>query len=144
MKSITRSTVNGRVAAPPSKSMMGRPLHRRCWQMLYLSSETRLFALTRDCTRRGQEARRVLSEGEKLAIRGTGKNLRMPRKGSIDCGESGLCMRMFTPLWRSATRKPSCPLGSLRARPMNMLEQLAKWRFLHTDQGHAPIRVRGR
>ena len=146
MKSITRSTVNGRVAAPPSKSMMGRAVASALLaDAVSVIRNPSFCADSRTALDLVRRLGAVLSEGEKLAIRGTGKNLRMPRKGSIDCGESGLCMRMFTPIVALSDKEAILSAsGSLRARPMNMLEQLAEVGVsCTTDQGHAPIRVRG-
>jgi 3-phosphoshikimate 1-carboxyvinyltransferase len=87
----------------------------------------------------------VVIEGEKLAIRGTGKALRDQRKGSIPCGESGLCMRMFAAVAALSDREIRLSAsGSLRSRPMHMLEQLtALGVSCTTDHGLPPVRIKG-
>ena len=85
--------------------------------------------------------------GEKalLTIHGTGKQSLSPREAALECGESGLCMRMFTPV--AALQDKEVMLfasGSLRSRPMGMVEVLgALGVSCRTDHGHAPIKVRG-
>jgi 3-phosphoshikimate 1-carboxyvinyltransferase len=146
MKLVTPSTVKGTVAAPPSKSMMGRAV-----AATLLADGISVIRNPSFC----DDARTaldiigalgaVMSEGEKLAIRGTGKRLLYPKKGSLDCRESGLCMRMFTPIAALLDREVALSAsGSLRSRPMGMVEGLgALGVTCGTDRGHAPITVRG-
>lgn len=146
MKSITRSTISGSVAAPASKSMMGRAV-----AAALLADGISVIRNPSYC----DDARTaldiigalgaVMSEGEKLAIRGTGKRLLYPKKGSLDCRESGLCMRMFTPIAALLDREVALyASGSLCSRPMGMAEGLGALGVVcRTDRGHAPIRVRG-
>jgi 3-phosphoshikimate 1-carboxyvinyltransferase len=79
-----------------------------------------------------------------LTVRGTGKYA-LNTGVTLDCGESGLCMRMFTPI--AALQDKEVTLfasGSLRVRPMDMVEDLrALGITCTTDRGHAPIRVTG-
>ena len=147
MKSVVPSTVKGRVAAPPSKSMMVRAVAAA----LLADGTSRIAnasycddALTALAIIEVLGARIHKGEKELLTIRGTGKNALNP--GSIlDCGESGLCMRMFTPI--AALQDKEVMLfasGSLRVRPMGMVEELgALGVSCKTDSGHAPIRVTG-
>ena len=118
MKLVTPSTVKGTVAAPPSKSMMGRTV-----AATLLADGISVIKNPSFC----DDARTaldiigalgaVMSEGEKLAIRGTGKRLFYPKKGSLDCRESGLCMRMFTPIAALLDREVALSAsGSLRRR----------------------------
>jgi 3-phosphoshikimate 1-carboxyvinyltransferase len=147
MKFVVPSPVKGRLAAPPSKSMMGRAVAAA----LLADGMSRIVnasycddGLTALAVIEALGAR--IHKGEKglLTIRGTGKYALNP--GSmLDCGESGLCMRMFTPI--AALQDKEVKLfasGSLRARPMGMVEELgALGVSCRTDCGHAPITVRG-
>ncbi len=80
-----------------------------------------------------------------LTIRGTGKAGTQSGRTALDCGESGLCMRMFTPIAALQDKEVMLSAsGSLRARPMGMVEELgALGVSCKTDHGHAPITVRG-
>jgi 3-phosphoshikimate 1-carboxyvinyltransferase len=148
MKFITPSTVKGTVAAPPSKSMMGRAV-----AAALLADGTSWIANGSFCDD-GLTALAIIEalgarvyKGEKalLTIHGTGKHALNPGGATLDCGESGLCMRMFTPI--AALQDKEIILfasGSLRLRPMDMLEELkALDVWCKTDRGHAPINVRG-
>jgi 3-phosphoshikimate 1-carboxyvinyltransferase len=146
MKSITHSTIRGTVAAPASKSMMGRAV-----AAALLADGVSVIRNPSSC----DDARcaldiirafgAVMSEGEKVVIRGAGKRLLYPQKGSLDCRESGLCMRMFTPIAALLDREVALHAsGSLCSRPMGMVEGLGTLGVVcRTDRGHAPIRVMG-
>jgi 3-phosphoshikimate 1-carboxyvinyltransferase len=146
MKSITRSTIRGSVSAPASKSMMGRAV-----AAALLADGISVIRNPSSCddARSALDIIRalgaVMSEGEKVAIRGTGKRLLYPTKGSLDCRESGLCMRMFTPIAALLDREVALSAsGSLCSRPMGMVEGLGALGVVcSTDRGHAPIIVRG-
>jgi len=146
MKFITRSTISGSVAAPASKSMMGRAV-----AAALLADGISVIRNPSSC----DDARTaldiigalgaVMSEGEKLAIRGTGRHLLYPKKRVLDCRESGLCMRMFTPIAALLDREVTLSAsGSLRPRPMGMMEELETLGVAcRTDHGCAPIIVKG-
>ena len=146
MKFITRSTISGTVAAPASKSMMGRAV-----AAALLAEGVSVIAHPSFCgdARTALDIARTLgaavSEGKKVAVRGTGRNMRVPGANTIDCGESGLCMRMFAPIVALRDREAVLSAsGSLRSRPMAMLEQLsALGASCVTDHGRPPVRVRG-
>ncbi|MGD0486004.1 MAG: 3-phosphoshikimate 1-carboxyvinyltransferase [Syntrophorhabdales bacterium] len=84
--------------------------------------------------------------GENLTfvVRGTGSALRAV-EGALDCRESGLAMRMFTPITALIAGETSLTgSGSLRSRPMKMVESLTALDVsCTTENGHAPILVRG-
>ncbi|MBM4387276.1 MAG: 3-phosphoshikimate 1-carboxyvinyltransferase, partial [Deltaproteobacteria bacterium] len=67
--------------------------------------------------------------------------------GSIDCGESGLCARMFAPIAALSEDEVSLTgRGSLLSRPMNMIEKPLRDLGAEcvTNKGKLPIKVRGR
>ncbi|HVN25066.1 MAG TPA: 3-phosphoshikimate 1-carboxyvinyltransferase [Syntrophorhabdales bacterium] len=147
MKFIKPSAVKGRVAAPPSKSMMGRALAAA----LLANGTSRIYnpsfcddAMSALGIIKALGARIEAREGV-LAIHGTGKQALIAKGTVLDCGESGLCMRMFTPI--AALQDKEITLlasGSLGKRPMDMVEELLPLgASCTTDHGHAPIKVRG-
>jgi len=144
MKFIRPSRVDGKVAAPPSKSMM-----LRATAAAVLSREETLIRNPSLCV----DARAGLQIAEALgaslersigAIRIQGGG---PLKDkTLRCRESGLCLRMFVPIAALFDH----PLilegeGSLLKRPMAMVE--APLRQLgascKTRRGFPPVRVKG-
>jgi 3-phosphoshikimate 1-carboxyvinyltransferase len=95
------------------------------------------------------EKRRILAEAPaggappghvSYLVEGTGaEGLRAP-DGGLDCGESGLAMRMFAPICALIPgRTVLRATGSLRARPMQMVEALTRLGApCATEHGHAP------
>ncbi len=70
----------------------------------------------------------------------------LPIRDEVSCGESGLCIRMFTPIATLAkTPVTLTAAGSLAARPLTMLEEplAALGARCVTTNGHAPITVSG-
>ena len=148
MKFTAPSTIKGTVAAPPSKSMMGRAVAAA----LLADGASRIAngsfcddGLTALAIIGALGARIHKDEKGILTIHGTGKHALNPGGATLDCGESGLCMRMFTPI--AALQDKEVMLlasGSLRVRPMGMVEELeALGISCKTDRGHAPITVKG-
>jgi 3-phosphoshikimate 1-carboxyvinyltransferase len=147
MKFTAPSAIKGTVAAPPSKSMMGRAV-----AAALLADGTSRIAnpsycddgLTALSIIEALGARIHKDEKGLLTIRGTGKQALNPG-ATLDCGESGLCMRMFTPIAALQDREVMLfASGSLRVRPMVMVEELeALGISCRTDRGRAPITVRG-
>lgn len=147
MKPITPSTVKGQVAAPPSKSMMGRALAAACLaegrsiitnpsfcdDALAITGVIRTLGAT------------VQADPDSLTIDGPPRRSSSPNPLVLSCGESALCMRMFAPI-AALMGQPIIltASGSLQTRPMDMLEAIRTLgASCRTDQGHAPITVRG-
>jgi 3-phosphoshikimate 1-carboxyvinyltransferase len=144
MKWIRPSKIDGRVAAPPSKSMM-----LRATAAAVLSREDSLIRNPSSCEDALAGLRiaeglggRVEKDARAVRIRGGGPL----KSGTLDCGESGLCMWMFAPIAALFDR----PLtlvgrGSLVHRPMDTME--APLRGLgaacRSAGGFAPLRVKG-
>jgi 3-phosphoshikimate 1-carboxyvinyltransferase len=148
MKFVAPTEVNGRVAAPPSKSMMGRAV-----AAALLTDGRSRIANASFCTDglaalgiiRALGAQVEREEDETLTIIGTGKDRLDTGESPLDCNESGLCMRMFTPiaalLYKAVTLLGS---GSLRSRPVGMVEELRVLGIsCNSDHGRPPITVRG-
>lgn len=144
MRSITRSRISGTIDAPPSKSLMIRAaaaalLARESSRILGPSSCDDARAALRIIEALGAD---VVDRGPEIAISGGGS----PRRDTLDCGESGLCMRMFTPvaaLWGRLFLVTGD--GSLSARPMGLLEGPLREAgvLIGTRDGFPPLSVRG-
>lgn len=68
------------------------------------------------------------------------------RSGTLDCGESGLCIRLFSPI-ASMTGKPQylAGHGSLMKRPLHLIESPLRQlgAEVSTSNGYAPVSVKG-
>ena len=147
MKFITPSTIKGTVAAPPSKSMMGRAVAAalladgasRIANASYCDDGLTALAIVAALGARVHKGEKAL-----VTIHGTGKHALNPG-ATLDCGESGLCMRMFTPIAALQDKEVTLSAsGSLRVRPMGMVEELGVLGVsCKTDRGHGSITVRG-
>lgn len=143
-KSVKPSNVNGTVTAPASKSMMQRAIAAG----LLAEEPVRIGNLTYSNDSRSALSvvqglgARIIDKGEYIEISSGGK----PTGDILNCGESGLGIRMFTPIasiWpgsRTLTGE-----GSLLKRPVTMavepLEQLGV--KVTTTNGCPPITVTG-
>ncbi len=144
MRSIKPSRIDGTVDAPASKSLMIRATAAA----LLARGETRILgpslcddarAGLRIAGSLGAEVREL--DGE-IAVSGGGN----ARRDSLDCGESGLCMRMFTPI--AALQDRTFQItgdGSLATRPMGLMESPLREAgvLIRTRNGFPPISVRG-
>jgi len=144
-KSVQSSSVEGGVQAPPSKSVMQRITAAA---LLAEGRTTRIrnpsvcddaLAALRVAGELGAAIRATL--GEVVVQGGLG-----PRGGELDCGESGLCLRLFTAV--AALRPEELVLsgrGSLLRRPVDMVERPLRdlGAFCQTKDGFPPVRVRG-
>jgi 3-phosphoshikimate 1-carboxyvinyltransferase len=159
-RSITYREVGGRIDAPASKSSMQRAT--ACALLaggLGAEGESILRSPGRsdDCMAALGIARAlgatVEDRGEAIAIRGIGSLLAGAPNGfaqcepaRVSCGESGLCIRMFSPI--AALFPGEIELGaegSLRRRPVGMIEAplVELGAECSTASGLPPVRVRG-
>lgn len=142
---VSPSAVNGKVVANPSKSAMQRAVAAALLaggkSIIYnpgrsndclaaLSVAEKLGAAVRDFDDRIE----IISEGVK------------PQAEGINCGESGLGIRMFTPI--AALNNKALTIeghGSLATRPMGFFEEIFPQLNVqcHTQNGHLPIRIQG-
>lgn len=148
MKAVNTSKISGTIRAPASKSVMIRAiaaslLSRGESQILNPSACADSLAALRIARELGAT---VKTMEDRIAVTGTGKHMDGDSSSNtLDCGESGLCMRMFTPI--AALSKHEFVLrasGSLTKRPMPMLEALSSMgaRCI-TQDGYPPISVKG-
>jgi 3-phosphoshikimate 1-carboxyvinyltransferase len=147
MKSICPSEIRGTVYAPPSKSMTVRAiaaasLSRGRVEVVHPSycedavSALRIIEAMGSKTEKKEEALFITPGPVRSA---TGPRL------TLDCGESGLCMRMFAPIAAlSGGDTVLAASGSLRERPMEMVEGLrARGVRTSSTDGHAPVSITG-
>jgi len=147
MRSVNPSAVRGTVHAPPSKSMTVRAaaaaLLAEGTSMIRNASLcddgvvafAALAAMGADVSHKGAE---ILVRSQGIHSRGGGRLI-------IDCGESGLAMRMFAPIAALLDSETVLEAsGSLRSRPMEMVTALQGLGVsCTTDHGRPPITVRG-
>jgi 3-phosphoshikimate 1-carboxyvinyltransferase len=143
-KSVQPSILDGTVSAPASKSMMQRAVAAA----LLTEGTTRIhnpaasadaLASLEAASCLGATVRRV---GESVEISG-GLG---PRYSTVDCGEAGLCLRMFTPIAALSHRKLSLTgKPQLRRRPVHFLEKPLSdlGAACTTTSGYPPITVQG-
>lgn len=143
-KIIKPSEVNGEINAPPSKSMTQRAIAAA----LLTEGETTIINPS-GCddsldalNMAGVLGAEIHNDGKNLKIKGTRKTC-----GSIlNCGESGLATRMFSPI--AALYNQPITLtgkGSLVKRPMTMIEEALRQMgvYCSSDNGTLPLTIRG-
>jgi len=144
MKWIKPSEISGCVKAPPSKSMTIRALAAAslCRKKVEILSpsfcDDGLAAL--DVIRALGASVEKGREG--LVIRGGARDIR----SELNCGESGLCIRMFAPI-AALWDQPLVLIarGSLQGRPMGAIEEaLVSARVkCRTKGGFPPVEIQG-
>jgi 3-phosphoshikimate 1-carboxyvinyltransferase len=143
-KCISRSQIDGQVKAPPSKSLTQRALAAG----LLCNGSTRITnpSMSDDAVAAMKVAEELGAETsvqEGMVIIKGGLN---PSGELLDCGESGLCLRMFTPIAALLDRPIELTgRGSLLSRPVSMLEDPLRELgvYCRTNRGFPPITVKG-
>ncbi len=144
--SIHPSFVSGTISAPPSKSSMQRAcaaalLSRGTTTLLNPGMSNDDLAALDVITKLGAQI--VSHTKEKLVIESDGIN---PTSSTINCGESGLGIRMFAPLAALSGQKLLITgNGSLLKRPMHFFDEIFPKLHIEIEsaQGHLPITVKG-
>jgi 3-phosphoshikimate 1-carboxyvinyltransferase len=143
-KSVKPSTVSGRIIAPPSKSVAQRAIAIASMaigqsQIILPGSSDDVLAAISVCRTFGVK---IDEHSDRLLVSG---GLKLPST-SLNCGESGLGLRMFSAI--AATLDGEVTLtghGSLLNRPMSIVEnslaQLCE--YCQTTFGKLPIIVKG-
>ena len=148
-KVVNSSTIEGTVAAPASKSVMIRAVAAS----LLASGSSRIVnpSFCSDALAAmsiiGALGAGVSKSDGVVMINGNGDlKQRAIVRNNLDCGESGLCMRMFTPIAGLLEEEITLTAnGSLRSRPMRMVEELAQVGVsCVTNGGFAPVKVKGK
>ena len=142
---IHPSQLKGTIQAPASKSSM----QRACAAALMNKGETSIYNPGHSNDDRA--ALDIIQKlgatfefrGDDLLINSTGIN---PVSNEINCGESGLGIRMFTPLVALSDKKITINgSGSLLTRPMNFFDEILPQLGVNikTNDGKLPIEIQG-
>jgi len=146
VKQITPGEVRGTITCPPSKSIMQRAL-----AVAALAKGTSHIQNPSFCDDALAAIEACRSLGAKVDVKGEivqvhGIGGRPLRGGTIDCNESGLCSRMFTPIASlSSSEFTITGKGSLLSRPMEMSEGplRALGVAVKSKNGFLPLTVKG-
>lgn len=146
-QTVFPSSLMGTIRANPSKSAMQRAVAA---SLLANGSSLILHpGLSRDCLAALDLAFRLGADfdqrTDRILIRGHGQGLR-PRTSVLSCGESGLGIRMFTPIAALCPEELTIEgEGSLRNRPMDFFENFLPVLGVscQTKDGKLPIRIQG-
>ena len=148
MKAVYSSKISGSVNAPASKSVMIRAVAASI-----LSTETSRILNPTFCDDSMAAigiartlGAKVVASKEEVQITGIGNPaLKAFKDLTIQCRESGLCMRMFTPILSLADATFIIEgAGSLKSRLMRVLESLSLIGVeCETDRGYPPVAVKG-
>ncbi|HJT73992.1 MAG TPA: 3-phosphoshikimate 1-carboxyvinyltransferase [Chitinophaga sp.] len=143
---ISPGAINGTVTANPSKSAMQRAV-----AAALLSSGTSIIrnpGLSNDCLAALDVAQKlgaiIKRTEDHIEITGNGSKLN-PEK-EINCGESGLGIRMFTPVAALSERPITINgHGSLTVRPMNFFEEVLPQLDIKISsrEGKLPLNIQG-
>jgi 3-phosphoshikimate 1-carboxyvinyltransferase len=143
-KFIRPSQISGNISAPPSKSMM-----QRATALALLASGRTVLRNPSDCA----DARASLQVAENLGAKISVFHDRIeieggfrPRNHILECGEAGLCVRMFAAI--AALAKEEIILSgapALRKRPVGMLELPLNHlgARCESNQGFLPVKIKG-
>jgi 3-phosphoshikimate 1-carboxyvinyltransferase len=143
---ISPGKIHGTVTANPSKSAMQRAV-----AAALLSKGTSIIrnpGLSNDCQAALDVAEKLGAVIKRAAdhIEITGTALENAPSGEINCGESGLGIRMFTPVAALSTK----PIvinghGSLTVRPMNFFEEVLPQLGVKitSQEGRLPLHIQG-
>lgn len=142
---ISPGTIEGRVSANASKSAMQRAvaaaLLAKGKSIIYNPGKSNDCVAALDVAKKlGAKVRYIQDTVE---ITGNGIN---PVSSEINCGESGLGIRMFTPIAALGAKALTITgTGSLNARPVRFFEEvLPKLQVTcSTNGGKPPIRIKG-
>ncbi|MBU0527708.1 3-phosphoshikimate 1-carboxyvinyltransferase [Candidatus Micrarchaeota archaeon] len=144
MKSIKPSKINGRILAPPSKSMMQRALIAAM-----LAEDESVITNPSFCSDSeatigviGTLGAKVEYNEKKITIQGGG----MPLGDILDCGESGTCLRIISIIAGLYDNEITVTgHGSLKSRPMHMIEEVLfeAGVVCKTADGKLPLTIKG-
>lgn len=149
MKIISPSRVEGTITAPPSKSGMIRALAASLLangvsEILNPSFCDDAIASLGIADAFGAD---ITINTNRIMVNGYGgPGNKKIRRNIVNCRESGLCMRMFTPIAGLTKEKIILGgVGSLMKRPMHVDRVMrALGARCETDNGFAPIRIQGK
>lgn len=142
---IYPSQLKGSIQAPASKSSM----QRACAAALLRNGETRIQnpghsnddKVALDIIQRLGAVIEKVNEGWKVTGGGVD-----PVQNEINCGESGLSIRMFTPLAALSENEITITgSGSLLTRPMDFFDEIFPLLYVNvkSNNGKLPIKIKG-
>lgn len=143
---ISPSSISGKVQAPASKSSMQRAcaaalLSKGTTTILNPGSSNDDLAALDVVSKLG--AHIISKTNDEIVFKSNGV---APVSSSINCGESGLGIRMFTPL-AALSNKPLTinGTGSLLKRPMHFFDEIFPKIGIEisSNNGHLPINIKG-
>ena len=141
---VYSSNLKGEITANASKSMMQRTVAAA----LLAEGKTTISnpGNSNDCLAALQIVKDLgaeVEEGESISVN-SGSFIKVP--SSISCGESGLGIRMFTPIMSTFDRTITINgSGSLLSRPMNFFEEVLPQLGVEcsSNQGKIPVSIKG-
>jgi 3-phosphoshikimate 1-carboxyvinyltransferase len=146
---IKPSSIKGVITAPTSKSSM----QRACAAALLHNGQTVInnpgksnddLAALDIIQKLGVYV--SLQENERIVISGNNSNFISSGGGSINCGESGLSIRMFTPIAALSNQQIIINgTGSLLKRPMDFFDEIFPQLGIkvESNKGMLPIKIKG-
>jgi 3-phosphoshikimate 1-carboxyvinyltransferase len=142
---VTPSSIGGTIEAPASKSSMQRALaaallHKGITYIQNPGNSNDDLAALENVQRLGAN---ITMEGNRMRIESSGIH---PREAVLDCGESGLGIRMFTPIAALSSKELTITgSGSLRTRPMDFFDEIFPKLGIRIDSQHGrlPMVIQG-
>lgn len=145
-KTVSRSEVKGAIKAPTSKSYLQRALAMALLAKgksvildpNYCDDVLAAINVIQDL---GAE---VKAEADRIVVKSAGDVI--PISSEVNCGESGLCARMFAPIIALSGREVTLRVeGSLQKRPLGMVQDALLYLGVDCDtqQGFAPMVIKG-
>lgn len=142
---ISPSGIGGTIEAPASKSSMQRALaaaliHKGVTIIRNPGNSNDDLAALENIRKLGAA---VSMDGERLRV--VSRGIR-PLENTLDCGESGLGIRMFTPIAALSSEKLTITgSGSLKTRPMHFFDEIFPKLGIEIEsqQGRLPIVIKG-
>ncbi len=150
--SVHPSTISGTIVSPTSKSSM----QRACAAALLFDGATTILNpgksnddLAALAVIQSLGATIIERTADSIVIKGSQLDVAQNddgEKGAINCGESGLGIRMFAPIAALSTKEITIDgTGSLLTRPMNFFDEIfpALGIKIHSNNGKLPIKIQG-
>jgi len=142
---VMPSEISGEICAPPSKSMMQRVValaaladgQTTITNPSFCNDSLAAIGIVKGLGAIAQ------TETEKVSIEGTTTE---PPSNELYCNESGLCMRMFSPIAALFSREMTITgSGSLLSRPIGMIEKPLRelGAKVETNGGLPPVKIKG-
>lgn len=144
MRSIKPSTISGTISIPSSKSYVQRAI-----AIAALGSGKSVIQGVTFC--KDVLAAMKTAEGLGAIVTQHGNDIEITGSvsrdgGEINCGESGLCIRMFSPIIARLDQEFIVHgVGSLKTRPLHMIQDALQQfgAICESDNGYVPLTIKG-